>query len=382
MKERTMVRRSLIVLLLVAGGVRMTAAQTAATPTAPADPQTELLVNCIAGTGQQKVDACTTEMQQSNQTNNALQSEYLCRGDGYVQLGEYDLAKADYMESLRRIPGEIFTLDSLGKLYDAMGQYGEAVEEFTSVMNSPPGEYGLRPKPEEVLVERGRSYMGEGQYATAMQDFVQALVVKPGNTDAIVNHGFANFATQNYDGAIADYQDAVNLDAKLVGGPFGLGYANYMKGNYAEAETDLQKAADMNPTYAYSLLWLHMARMRQRKDDKADFAARTAKVSMTAWPAPVLKYFLGQTYETNVITDAFNSNPQTQAGQQCEESFYIAEDKLIEGGLRNIADARLGLTYAVGGCPKRFVEYGGAAGELKRLGPPRAAARPAVRTTH
>lgn len=374
-----MVRRSLMAVLLAAGAAWTAAAQTAATPTAPTDPQTELLVNCVAGTGQQKVDACTTEMQEANQTNDALQSEYSCRGDGYRDLGEYNLAMADYAESLRRIPGEIFTVDSRGKLYDAMGQYDLAVADFTTVMNSPPGEYGLRPKPEEVLVDRGRSYMGEGQYATAMSDFVQALVVKPGYTDAIVDHGFANFATQNFDGAIADFQDALNRDAKVLAGPFGLGYANYMKGNYAEAETDLQKAADLNPAYAYSLLWLHMARMRQKKDDKADFVARAAKVSMTDWPAPVVKYFLGQVYETDMITDAFNSNPQKQAGQQCEESFYSSENKLIQGGAQNTADARLGLTYATGVCPKRFVEYGGALAELKRMGPPKPAVRPAAR---
>ena len=67
-----------------------------------------------------------------------------------------------------------------------------------------------------------------------------------------------------------------------------------MLGNYAAAEQELQTASDLSPAYAYSLLWLHLARMRQGKNDRADFAQRAAKVSMTAWPAPVLQYFLGK----------------------------------------------------------------------------------------
>ena len=151
---------------------------------------------------------------------------------------------------------------------------------------------------------------------------------------------------------------------KSLSGQFGLGYTDYMLGNYAAAEQELQTASDLSPAYAYSLLWLHLARMRQGKNDRADFAQRAAKVSMTAWPAPVLQYFLGQIYEAGVITASLDPDPLKDSDQECETKFYIGEDQLIHN---NPARALLNFKYAAGICPKRYVEYGATVGELAHM---------------
>ena len=346
-------------LLLVGVGI---AAQTPS-------PTDDLITNCVVGTPAQKIAACTTLLNTPNQTPNQLESNYKSRGDGYRESGQYALAMQDYAQALQLIPGEIFTIYSRGKTYDLMGQYDLAIADFTTVLAAPPGVIAgvpLKPETEKVLVSRAGSYISEAKGDLALADCAQALVAKPGDLDAYATEGLANFEMQNWFLARGSYATLAGLNAKSVTGQFGLGFTDYMLGNYAVAEQELQTASDLSPTYAYSLLWLHLARMRQGKDDGADFARRAAKVSMTAWPAPVLKYFLGQMYETNVITASLDPDRMKDSDQECETKFYIGEDEVIHN---NSAQALLNLKYAVGICPKRYVEYGASVGELTRMAP-------------
>ncbi len=352
-------------LLFAAAGVAV--AQT----TSPTD---DLIANCVVGTPAQKIAACTTLLNTPNQTPSQMESNYESRGDGYRESGQYALAMQDYARALQLIPGEIFTIYSRGKTYDLMGQYDLAITDFTTVLAAPPEVIAgaqLRPETEKVLVSRAGSYMSEAKYDLALADCAQALVAKPGDESAYAAQGSANFEMQNWFLARGSFATIVGVDPKSLSAQFGLGYTDYMLGNYAAAEQELQAASDLSPRYAYSLLWLHMARMRQGKNDSADFAQRAAKVSMTAWPAPVLQYFLGQIYEAGVVTASLDPDPLKDSDQECETKFYIGEDQLIH---KNPAQALLNFKYAVGICPKRYVEYGAAVGELAHMPPARGSA--------
>ncbi len=354
-----MFRQAAFAGLLLAGAA--TAAAQTMTPT------DDLITNCVVGTAAQKIAACTTLLNTPNQTPSQLGSNYQSRGDGYRESGQYALAMQDYAQALQLIPGDIFTIDSRGKTYDLMGQYDLAIADFTTVLAAPPEVIAgvqLKPETEKVLVSRAGSYMSEAKYDLALADCAQALVAKPGDESAYATQGSANFAMQNWFLARGSFATIVGADPKSLSGQFGLGYTDYMLGNYAAAEQELQTASDLSPAYAYSLLWLHLARMRQGKNDRADFAQRAAKVSMTAWPAPVLQYFLGQIYEAGVITASLDPDPLKDSDQECETKFYIGEDQLIHN---NPARALLNFKYAAGICPKRYVEYGATVGELAHM---------------
>lgn len=355
----TVFRLAAFVGLLFAGAV-VASAQTTLSPSE------QQLVNCAVGTPAEKIATCTTRLNMPNRTPSQREADYVSRGEGYRDSGQYALAMQDFAQALKLIPGDPFAIDARGKTYDLMGQYDQAIADFTAVLAASPDEFGLKPRSDDVLLSRAQSYISEAKYDLALADCAQALVVNPGYVSAYATQGSANFAMQNWFLARGAFATIVGVNARSTTGQFGLGYTDYMLGNYAAAEQELQTASDLSPTYAYPLLWLHLARMRQGKDDSADFAQRAAKLSATAWPAPVVKYFLGQMNDMEVITASMNPDGMKNSGQLCETQFYIGEDQLLH---KNLTQARSDLNFIVGICPKRFVEYGAAVGELARMGP-------------
>jgi lipoprotein NlpI len=121
-------------------------------------------------------------------------------------------------------------------------------------------------------------------------------------------------------------------------------------------------------------MWLHMTEKRLNKDDSGDLTKNTAKLNMQKWPAPLLKFYMGELTVGELIAAAPDPDPVTDKGQRCEVNFYLAEDDLMH---QRKAAARTKLQTAKEICPKTFVEYGAALAELHRLGPASPASAPA-----
>ena len=87
---------------------------------------------------------------------------------------------------------------------------------------------------------------------------------------------------------------------------------------------------------------------------------------------------MGQMTADEVLAAAANPDAETQRDQFCEAHFYTGEDALLH---HRRADATELFKAARDGCPKDYVEYGGALTELKHLAAPAgpATAHPAAR---
>jgi lipoprotein NlpI len=86
---------------------------------------------------------------------------------------------------------------------------------------------------------------------------------------------------------------------------------------------------------------------------------------MTAWPAPVIRMFLGQLTPAAALAAADDPDADTKTGQICEANFYSGELALQTGGKD---EATRLFKLASSGCPKGFNEYAAANAELKALG--------------
>ena len=93
---------------------------------------------------------------------------------------------------------------------------------------------------------------------------------------------------------------------------------------------------------------------------------------MTAWPAPVIRMFLGQMTPAAVLAAADDPDATKKIGQVCETHFYSGELALRTG---KKAEAAHLFRLAAGNCPKSFDEWGAANAELKALGTARRAGR-------
>ena len=142
---------------------------------------------------------------------------------------------------------------------------------------------------------------------------------------AFNNRGLAYAAKQDYDRAIADYNEAIRL----------------------------------NPKFPYSVLWLYLARTRSGADTAAaELDANAKKLKQPDWPYPVVELFLGRRTPKSTLV------APTKPNDRCEAQFYVGEWQLLRG---DRPKALAALKAAVGTCPKSNVEYDFARAELKRL---------------
>lgn len=86
---------------------------------------------------------------------------------------------------------------------------------------------------------------------------------------------------------------------------------------------------------------------------------------MTAWPAPVVRLFLGEITQAVVLAAADDKNPMTKQKQICDAIFNGGELALLKG--KKDEAIRL-FRLVVKNCPKPLYAWYGTMAELKALG--------------
>ena len=104
--------------------------------------------------------------------------------------------------------------------------------------------------------------------------------------------------------------------------------------------------------------------MSKRSNLASRLSEAMAQIDMTAWPAPVVRLYLGQLTPEALLAAADNPDAKTKANQLCEANFYIGEWDLQQG---KKDDATALFRSAAADCPKDFIEREGAEAELKAL---------------
>ena len=85
---------------------------------------------------------------------------------------------------------------------------------------------------------------------------------------------------------------------------------------------------------------------------------------MGAWPAPVVRLFLGEATPAAVLSAADHADPIKKKGQVCEANFFSAEYALLQ----NKKDEALRLfRLAASDCPPIFLEARAAKAALARI---------------
>src|SRR5262249_33978385 len=124
------------------------------------------------------------------------------------------------------------------------------------------------------------------------------------------------------------------------------------------------------PTTADAYTGLTLDIGGQKSKLQSNMARLSGKLDMTAWPAPVIRLFLGQSTPDAVMAATDDPDPTTRRGHVCEANYYTGELALLHRDRR--AALKL-LTAASADCPSRWTEWEAADAELKALGvtPPR-----------
>jgi tetratricopeptide (TPR) repeat protein len=95
-------------------------------------------------------------------------------------------------------------------------------------------------------IKRGRFYLFRGEYDHAIANFDQALQLDPQSVPAYFNRGRANKLNGNYEQALHDYTQAIQLDPKAADAYVNRGQIYNLEGDRERAITDFNQAIQLD----------------------------------------------------------------------------------------------------------------------------------------
>ncbi len=244
--------------------------------------------------------------------------------------------------------------------FEQEGRFDRAIDEYTQAIL-------LRPDYWAAYFGRGWAHASNGAHANAVRSFTDAVRLKPDFADAFVGRAWAHEQAGAYDSAMNDYSAAIrvapgHVDAHLSRGILRL-YADLPN----QAATDFvaiggKGSAELND---YALLWSFLA--HARADGSID-KARTAlagRTSRSRWPGILFALLMGQTSPDDVLSAMRDGDRLTQKKRECVGHFYLGQQRLLEGDRTSaITHFRKAVASGITG----FRQYWAAEQELKRLG--------------
>lgn len=371
------------------------------------------------------VQLCSDAIQHGSLPPASLADAYLSRGTAYDAKKDYEKATADFNEVVRLQPKSAVAYYALAQIAVEKSNPTEAIQHYSDALRANPkfvpalSDRGLvylsngdsdraladfsqaiRVQPEflPAYMNRASVYVRRNDLALALRDYDRVLQINPSYLPAILARSSARAAAKQYDDAIYDLDDAIRLQTENAGlwarqsdvyaekGDYAhairdlnaalrlrpsdetllsaRGYSETYIGDYTSAERDLSAALASKKDDPYFALWLFLAQRKAGKPGVDDLKKNAASVKMGAWPAPVLKFYLGELASDAVLAAANDGDALKSVSQHCEAYFYLGEDALLRG--KNDEAARLFQQSMATGL-SQYVEYRGAMAELEKL---------------
>jgi serine/threonine protein kinase/Flp pilus assembly protein TadD len=151
--------------------------------------------------------------------------------------------------------------NNLGVAYDYRGQPDLAVEEYREAIR-------LRPDLADAHNNLGTALRARGKTDDAVREYRKALSLKPGYAIARHNLGLSFACKGDLDGAIKEYGEAIRLKPGFVEARINLGLAHAMKGRLDRAISEYRKAARLRPDAA--IIHFNLANTLKAKGDNDD----------------------------------------------------------------------------------------------------------------
>jgi tetratricopeptide (TPR) repeat protein len=137
------------------------------------------------------------------------------------------------------------TLVTLGVSAYAADDWDNAINQLTVALSvAKPNKAALDPA--TIYFYRGTAYGHKGEYDRAIADYNQSLQLNPKYAATFYNRGLAYSYKKEYDRAIADYTQALQLNPKDAKAFNNRGNAYYSKKEYDRAIADFNQALLLN----------------------------------------------------------------------------------------------------------------------------------------
>jgi tetratricopeptide (TPR) repeat protein len=278
---------------------------------------------------------------------------YVNRGNTYLNKSDFERAFSDFNEAIRLDPKNAWAYTARGDLYKNGGDLDRAMADFSESIRLDPN-YAM------AFFFRGDLYKRKDDFKHALTDLNESIRLDPNSAMAYFTRGSLSYLMGSNPEALADFTKSIRLDPDNAAAYFNRGVVYFVTGGrIADAEADFKKASELDPKDAYTALWLDLA--ERRNNVSSHLAQAVKQLDMTAWPAPVIREFLGELSAGQTFAAASDNNPKTKLGHACEANFYGGEFAILK---QNRPEALRLLRLAASDCPRGFIESTAAIAEL------------------
>jgi tetratricopeptide (TPR) repeat protein len=164
------------------------------------------------------------------------------RGQYYRETGQFQKAIADFSQGLE-LENNAGLYNSRGKTYFDFRRPQEAINDYTNAIN-------LKPNDPEFLVNRGAAYGMLGKMDAALADFTKGLEVDPEYENAFYNRSLVYTALRRYDQALQDQETYLRLDPFNPEIWYQKGVSLRQLGRQNEALSDFNRAIELGPGHS------------------------------------------------------------------------------------------------------------------------------------
>ncbi len=219
---------------------------------------------------------------------------------------------------------------------------------------------------------RGIAKKHKGDLDGAIADYDRAIQINPKYDSAYNNRGSAKQDKGDLDGAIADYDRAIQINPKYDMAYKNRGLANTKKRNWADALADYRHTCELNEKgqdYPRLYIWLLRARLAETDAAGKELSAFLDKRGNAApgdWISTVGGFLLGTLAEEKLFAAASSPDAKKESEQKCDAWFYAGMKKLLAGDRTAAAEY---FRKCMATEQKAFNEYKLAEAELKALAP-------------
>jgi tetratricopeptide (TPR) repeat protein/curli biogenesis system outer membrane secretion channel CsgG len=183
----------------------------------------------------------------------ANDSVYYNLGLIYQEQNKKDKAIAAFNKTVQLNPRNADAYNQLGKLYSEAGNTDESIEAFKRAYAINPSlakSSGLDAAQQQVTAQTdhvalGIKYYNEGNYNEAIREYKQALELNAGDASIHNNLAVTYYMQGNFNEAISHYKEAIRLNPSDASRYYNLALLYQNQGKTAEASEQYKKACEM-----------------------------------------------------------------------------------------------------------------------------------------
>ena len=200
-------------------------------------------------------DRAIADFTQAIQLEPTHADTYARRGSAFTRKMEFERGMADYNHAIQLDPRCASAYASRAILYNMKGENDKARADLNQAVALNPQFAGIYEdwekmhaqiaNPAAAAISRGEAYLNHQNYEKAIAEFSQAIQLKPDSAEVYEKRGIAYSEKGEYENAIKDFSRAMQIAPESGFAYFLRGKALGMLGNFDRAIADLSKAVQL-----------------------------------------------------------------------------------------------------------------------------------------